>query len=836
LKSASRLVTVDVVVKDVHGRTVTNLSKKDFQIQEKIGWATRVPETIVSFRRVDSTTRQKEDEQHEGSPLAAGVSANFVTAKEPDPSPTILLLDGVNTDLFAPEIRLQVTRMADTLPANVPIAILLLGRRLRMLQDFTTDAKLLRAAVRDALSSGPFKVIQPSDLNTLLLGPSEMREAPSSTPSLSAVQDWNRSGSTDVMDQRTAMTMDAMRAIVRHLAGYPGRKKLIWVSSALPFSLAPGLDADSGGNVESYHYQVAVLMNALSNARVAVYPTHPGGFEFSNLYPANNGDPASGQAGATPPLESTRYFATDTTMEEFSSQTGGQTCTNDRDLADCLKKALEDGLTYYELSYSVSSEDWKAGFHRIKITTPFIDTHLSYRRGYYAQNENPAGLLSTDGNEVDPELKQAACDDAMTATSIGLKAQRLRSDHAEVAKYLLVMDGKPLSPDLPTDSSQQVQLHLDYAVCAFDAGGKPIQYLQERVEQNLNESQFEYARQHGFQNRLEFKPAQGITQLRLLVHDPLDGDLGSVDLKYQPLPAVVQDTAEPDQASPSVVFLDSPHGGNGAASPSIPAVEFSHPTASPASLQDSGIPSYCDAISQASEQGPALASLCKFVLSLRRKLPNVICEREMQRSAEGYSDVIKATATYQDGQEYYSNISIDGRPSDPSSSALSGMSIGEFATYLQALFAPDSDTEFKFVKEEVRHSSHKLVFSYRVDGQNNQFHYLHATMAWSRSGMTFFPGYEGRLWIDKATLNLVRMESEAVDIDPGFPIRSATTAIDYANVPLGDSTEFVLPVRSNIRLCSGELPFRDCSYTIEKFTKWHRFGVKTRIVPDGEQK
>src|SRR5580704_18004269 len=66
LKSASRLVTADVVVTDVHGRTVTNLSKKDFQIQEKIGWATRVPETIVSFRRVDSTTRQKEDEQHEG--------------------------------------------------------------------------------------------------------------------------------------------------------------------------------------------------------------------------------------------------------------------------------------------------------------------------------------------------------------------------------------------------------------------------------------------------------------------------------------------------------------------------------------------------------------------------------------------------------------------------------------------------------------------------------------------------------------------------------------------------------------------------------------------------
>ena len=160
------------------------------------------------------------------------------------------------------------------------------------------------------------------------------------------------------------------------------------------------------------------------------------------------------------------------------------------------------------------------------------------------------------------------------------------------------------------------------------------------------------------------------------------------------------------------------------------------------------------------------------------------------------------------------------------------MSIGEFATYLQALFAPDSDTDFKFLKEEVGRSSRTLVFTYQVDRQNNQFHYLHATIRGSRSGMTFFPGYRGRLWIDKATLHLVRMESEAVDIDPGFPIRSAKTDIDYAKVSLGDGSEFVLPIRSNIQVCSGAPPFEDCAHNTEKFTNWHRFGVKTRIVSD----
>jgi VWFA-related protein len=830
IRTASHLVTVDVVVKDINGHTVPNLSSKDFQIQEKIGWATRVPEKIVSFRAVDSTARRKTEAKHAGSPE---ISTNSVSTIIPDPSLTVLLLDGVNTDLFAPAIRLQVTRMADTFPAHVAIAILLLGKKLQVLQDFTTNPKLLRSAVRGAFSAGPFKVIQPSDLNNLA---PETQDSPPNLPSLS-LQDWNRLGSTDnVMDHRIQLTMDTMRAIVRHLAGYPGRKKLIWISSALPFSIAPGPQLKSASELQNYRGQISVLMNALSNARVAVYPTHPGGFEFSNRYAANPGGPMSGPTAAEIPLQSTNYSAADTTMEEFSSQTGGETCTDNRDLSGCLKKALEDGLTYYEISYNASSENWKAGFHRIRIATPLIETHLSYRRGYYAQSENPAGLQTTIGkNTVEPELRQAACDDLMTATSIPLQVRPISSNNGEQAKYSLLLDGKSLSPDFSSDNGRHVNLHLDYAVCAFDAAGNPIQYLQQHADRNLTETQYESAKQNGLSHLLEFAVPQGAIQLRLLVRDSLGGDLGSVDLKY---PGTIADAAPPDQAAISIIFSSPADAPSGPAPPAIPTTDSDLSMQSPGLLQEAEISTYCDAMSPVGEQGPALASLCKFVLSLRRRLPNVICEREMKRSGlpSGGHDVVKATATYQDDQEYYSNITIDDQPTNPSSAALSGMSIGEFATYLQALFAPDSDTDFKFLKEEVGQFGRSLVFSYHVDRQNNQFHYLHATIPGSRSGMTFFPGYRGRLWIDKATFHLLRMESEAVDIAPGFPIRSAKTDIEYAKVPLGEGTEFVLPVRSNIRVCSGEgPPFQDCAHNVEKFTNWHLFGVKTRIVSDVDQ-
>src|SRR2546427_12271964 len=53
------------------------------------------------------------------------------------------------------------------------------------------------------------------------------------------LQRFEREQYADSMDIRVKMTLDALRVIARHVSGYPGRKNLIWLSSAFPLSIPP---------------------------------------------------------------------------------------------------------------------------------------------------------------------------------------------------------------------------------------------------------------------------------------------------------------------------------------------------------------------------------------------------------------------------------------------------------------------------------------------------------------------------------------------------------------------------------------------------------------------
>jgi hypothetical protein len=243
---------------------------------------------------------------------------------------------------------------------------------------------------------------------------------------------------------------------------------------------------------------------------------------------------------------------------------------------------------------------------------------------------------------------------------------------------------------------------------------------------------------------------------------------------------------------------------------------------------------YCDAIASRTEHSEALGALCRFSLSLPRKMPNVICDLETRRHWRAYNiahrDIVTATVAYSDGQEHYSNLRIDGNVADPSSPSLnSSWSMGELASTLQMVFSPVSDAEFRFSKEVTLSSIPALVFEFRVEQLKNDLYYLHAFYS-SGWGTTLFPAYRGRIWLNKSNFNLMRIEKETADMPHWYPISRATTLIDYRDVPLGDGSSFVLPEKSEIETCeSGEVS--ECAHNVVRFKDWHKFRAKTRILP-----
>ena len=842
-----RLVLVDVIATGVQGHPVTGLTEDDFQIVEKVGWATQVPQKIESFRVVDTTRLRNMTQPREFLRTPTETRGDLRADREPSAPLTILLLDNLNTDLFAPSVKEQVARMAslgcedsraeiegpagyqavpiDPTCRTVPIAVLLLGRRLEMLQDFDSDRNVLRATLDQVFGVKSSKTAA-EELAAAVAANESL--APANQPSpLPVIQTWSRVptiGNDRV--RRVQMTMDAIRAIARHLAGYPGRKRLIWVSTAFPFGIAPNPVAGPFDDPWSYRGQAATVMNALANARVSLYPARPGLISIQQDS-ANTRRTDGRPAIAVMPVQASTDYAT-VPMQEFAGQTGGVACLDDTYLATCFDRVLHDGLVDYEITYSPPFENWSEGFHRVEIKTPRRDVSLSYRRYYYVRGERRSG--------PDMGLKQAACDDLMTATSLKLTAQ-LQATPLEPAKFALAVDGKLLTADALEDNRARLRLHLEFGVCAIDEQGRPLRHVQYPTQQEMSAQEFKKVQRSGVRRLLEFQPAEGTKLVRWVVRDSLSGRLGSVDLPYQALPVnAAADTAEdgwktdhpaspePSSASTEQSTVPQQAGASGSTS-----AEVDRPPDDP----DSEINPYCAAVTNGIAHSQALAELCRFTLSLPRKMPNVFSDLETKRNWRAYNtahkDVVTATVTYTDGLEHYDRIKIKGSPADASSDALnSSWSMGEFASILQMVFSPTSDVEFHFSGEVKLNSIPALLFEFRVEQTNNQMYYLQAFYP-NGSGTTLFPAYRGKVWLNQSNFQLMRMEKETADMPKWFPITLAKTVIDYADVPLGDGSSFVLPGKSEIEICE-RAEGSECAHNVVRFRNWHKFRAKTRIL------
>ena len=248
-----------------------------------------------------------------------------------------------------------------------------------------------------------------------------------------------------------------------------------------------------------------------------------------------------------------------------------------------------------------------------------------------------------------------------------------------------------------------------------------------------------------------------------------------------------------------------------------------------------GVAAYCRGLAQGKAQAAALEAVCEFSLSLRWKLPNVICDQETkryQKDMEGEvvdRDTIKAKVRYEGGREQYSQMTQDGKPVQSAVLDSSGAwSEGEFATGLRTIFLPRTAAEFTFTKQDRLQSTQVLIFDFRVERKNNLSWYLKAS-----SGETTFPGYRGRLWINKSNLKLMRLERRVAEIAPNFPIQQVNTVIDYGDVDLADGTSFVLPIHA-LNLTCPTVSSSHCGHNELTFKHWQKFAARARVLTGEE--
>ena len=166
LKVTTRLVYVDVVVRDASGRVVQGLTKRDFRISED-----GHPQQLDFFRVQSAVIAASPSSAAAGSahPASGETFSNI-----PDPGASagainLVLLDLLNTpaldQLYA---RRQMLKFLQDLPAGRELALFVLSDRLRLIQNFTASSDQLAAAA---------KLLNPKDLRLIRSGDNRQQTA-----------------------------------------------------------------------------------------------------------------------------------------------------------------------------------------------------------------------------------------------------------------------------------------------------------------------------------------------------------------------------------------------------------------------------------------------------------------------------------------------------------------------------------------------------------------------------------------------------------------------------------------------------------------------------------
>lgn len=545
LSSKTRLITVDVVANDSHGDSIAGLKATDFQVfDDRNG-----PQKIARFVYIDRSTKPGPPATSAAARETAGTYSNQAYAHLAVP-PTVLLVDAANISFSNHVVaRQHALLLLDDVPADTPIAIFLLTHSLMVVEGFTTDRALLRKAVDRAFGTSLPKVENPENDPDSAAN----KTAPNS-PNREALQQAEKRAYAEQLTVLADQNADAMMAIANYLKDYPGRKNLVWFSEAFPLWLEPG--ADFGGHIDealasytrqtfessaSFVPQVRSAAEALTDARVSIYPVDARGLEVSGLYSASTDPPAmtSGNPrdainagalmGAQLTREDTERDYSQNTMQKMAEDTGGVACRNTNDLSGCVATAMKDGASYYEISYYPENVRWDGSFHAITVKTYAHGVKLRFRRGYFATDT--VGLA----RQKPIQLLRDACASQLPATSIPITAEAIAppksSKQPDETRYLVTISASGLSLTPVTGS---LDLNLQAAVCEYDPKGKTFRIYARDISRAVPERADHSWQAEDVQNIVVFKAKPETQRLRLAVLDAATGVTGALDVPAHP--------------------------------------------------------------------------------------------------------------------------------------------------------------------------------------------------------------------------------------------------------------------------------------------------------------
>ena len=376
-KTETKLVIVNVSVKDKSGKPVTTLKKEDIEIYED-----GVKQDLAVFELEQLSNDVL-------APVATTPAAPVTLEERAEPAPTAPAGQAVTTAAATAPVRHQDKRLvalffdfsnmpqADQLRAKDAavdfitkqmtssdlVSIMAYGNRFDVLEDFTDDRERLLSRLQKMATGEGTGLADAAAIST-----DEGDDSGTFT-----------ADDTEFNIFNTDRKLTALEDATKKLAAYPEKKALIYFASGLTLT---GLENQS---------QLRATVNSAVRANVSIYAVDARGLTASS--PVGDASTSSGRGtgaftGSKQAGQRSSLTGSQDTLYTLASDTGGKALVDSNDLAMGIRQAQQDISSYYILGYysKNSAEDGKFRKLQVKLASKELQssTKLDFRNGYYA--------------------------------------------------------------------------------------------------------------------------------------------------------------------------------------------------------------------------------------------------------------------------------------------------------------------------------------------------------------------------------------------------------------------------------------------------------------------
>jgi VWFA-related protein len=535
LRTTSRAVLVDVVVTDSAGSPVVGLPQSAFTVAEQ-----GTPQTVSFFEEHRVTVSAQPVEMPR---LPQDTFTNFSPFPTP-PAVNVILLDSLNTQMEDQSVvHSEAVKYLKGAKAGTRSAVFTMGISLHFIQGFSDDPAVLLAALDNKKNievETPVMLKSQAESNAQAALPSGFQGV------------FARSDEFRIVD-RQLRTLANLQSLAAFLAGFPGRKNILWFTEK-----APGSFVFENGALTSNPLVDAELektYSMLGTARAAVYPMDARGTSVNAQYTAENNPKAGVSAnGGSIALEDEERNSDQNNAQIIAERSGGRAFANTNGLRNVLDKIESDSGQFYTLSYVPTNAKMDGGWRKIAIRVAGGDYALSYRRGYVAVDTDLSG--NSPGSR-DHRAKKVA-GKAPEAIDPLLPFMELGTPQTQqiLYKIRIVPTATPSSPpadkkdksfygvdfavdlkdlDLKLDANGQHTGALNVAMIVYDRYGNPVRREDHMAALNIKQDAYAAFEQTGVQMHWNLSVPKGNYWLRTGIYDRGSRKVGTMEI---PLSAV----------------------------------------------------------------------------------------------------------------------------------------------------------------------------------------------------------------------------------------------------------------------------------------------------------